>query len=296
MADDSSPNLPFVGPLNLLDSFASPQNATLLRSDALGTTAGSNSSDTATTVPADVFAYIRRQIAAECSEFSGRLSSDVPALVAFIQQQIDLAVSAGPRSPFNRTQQNRQIAARHIGLQRGDPSYVLPHDALTTDTDLDCFRMAQRDPRFFSSVVWSDAGWCFPPNHVEILSDDDAAANALDTLVALYPVAYNATPLSEADILQKRTDLAGNPIPPLPTDSALAFHDSLQWMKGAWGHGRLYSLSDALGSRLALMFKMIDKRKHPTINFSTSDTGYRLGWVLYTQQLALMPTIPTVRI
>ena len=293
MADDSSHQVPFIGPRNLFDSFASPPTATQLRSEALGTTAGSTSSDTATTVPAGVSEYIRRQIAAgRSSDFTGRLSSDDSELVAFIQQQVELAVSAGTRLPLNRTQQNRKIAAQHIGLQRGDPNYRLPLDALTTDSDLDIFRMTQRDPRFFSSVVWSDAGWCFPPNHVEVLSDNAAAANALNTLVALHPVAYNATPLSEAAILQKRTDLAAYPIPTLSTDSALAFHDSLQWLKDAWDLGRLCSLSDVLGSRLDFLFNMIDKLKHPTLSFYSIDTGYKLGWVLYTQQLDLMLESP----
>ena len=171
MSDDSPQHDPFLG-LNLLNSFASPPIAEFGRSDALGTTAGSAISDTATTIPAGIFDYIRREIAVQQSQRSrlSGLTSDDPALVAFIQDQIEIAVAAGNRLSLPRTQNNRQVAERHVGLQRNDRNYILPPDALATDADLDAFRMAQRDPRFFSSVVWSDTDWCFPPNHVSKFS------------------------------------------------------------------------------------------------------------------------------
>jgi hypothetical protein len=202
MANDPPQHASFGRPINLFDTFASPTTANFGLPDASGSTAGSIIPDTATTVPLGILEYIRREIAQQTQRSrSSGLTSDDPALVAFIQQQIAVAVAAGPRQSLSRTQNNRLLAEKHIGLQRNDPDYVLPPGALITDSDLDAFRMAQRDPRFFSSVLWSDTNWCFPPNHVEVLSDDEAAAAAFATLVAKYPVAYSAAPLSEAAIL-----------------------------------------------------------------------------------------------
>ena len=62
-------------------------------------------------------------------------------------------------------------------------------------------------------------------------------------------------------------------MPPITTGSPLEFHDTLQLLKAAWSANRLFSLPDALGPRLALLFNMIDKLKHPTVNFFTIDTA-----------------------
>ena len=61
------------------------------------------------------------------------------------------------------------------------------------------------------------------------------------------------------------------------------FHDMMEVLKTAWTGGRLFSLVNAMGTRLVLMFHMIDKSKHPTVNFASTDTGYQIGWVLHTR-------------
>ncbi len=263
MADDSL-NDPFIG-INLFsgNSFTTP---------ALPTVASAASN--ASTINAGLLDIIRREIALQAAQ------QPLPA----------------DHRPTTSTERNRLIAQRHIGRLQNNPRYILPPTALLTDTELDKFREFQRDPMNFSLIAWSDTHWTFPPGHVDIMSDTDASAAAYAALVAQYPAAHSVSIPSSPETLQKRSDIAAFPTPTsFSVETPLQFHDMLQLFKTAWLNGRLFSLVDAMGTDLPLMFHMIDRSKYSGVNFTSPDTKYQIGWVLHTQLLALMLESPRFR-
>jgi hypothetical protein len=258
MADDSITD-PFIGiALFPEDSFTTPAFPT-----------GASGASNASTVNAGLLDFIRREIALQAAQ------QMLPAVFR----------------PMTTTERNRSLAQQHLRphRQKNDNSYVLPLDALLTDSALQQFRQLQRDPMNFSAVVWSDTIWTFPPGHVDVLSDNAAAASAYAALVGQFPVAFEVSTPSTAATLQKRADAAAYPPPTiLPVMSPLDFHDMMALLKTAWTSGRLFSLIDVLDTRLVLMFNMIDKAKYPSVNLASTDQAYQIGWVLHTQLLALM--------
>ena len=124
MATDDSINNPFLG-INLF-----PNNSYTTPALPTGASAASNAS----TVSAELLDFIRQEIAFQASQ-------------QLLPPVLRLTTS---------TENNRLLAQRHIGRQQNNSRYVLPPTALRTESELANFRLFQRDPMNFSSIIWSD--------------------------------------------------------------------------------------------------------------------------------------------